>query len=125
MRKLPSAPAIAPVTRDESFLLRIATDARATGSLFAVSTTVPSTSPFAVGSGGVGRAWGGFWASIEPAAPRTRASTANTMRFMGPALSKIVSCAKCDRASNRSLFHFWHYEFDTSRFQFDYGAYSC
>src|ERR1700737_1683774 len=88
MWKLPSGPVIAPVTRDESFLLRIATDVRATGSLVAVSTTVPSTSPFAVGSGGVGLAGVGFWASIEPAAPRTRASTANEMRFMGPALRK-------------------------------------
>src|SRR6267143_776470 len=86
MWKLPSGPAIAPVTRDESFLLRTTTDARATGSLVAVSTTVPSTSPFAAGSGGVGLAWVGFWAWIEPAAPRTRASTANEMRFMGPAL---------------------------------------
>src|ERR1700682_1836017 len=112
MRKLPSGPAIAPATRDQSFLLRTAIDARAMGSLVAVSTTVPNTSPFAAGSGGIGLGCVGFWAWIETVAPRTRASTANEMRFMGPALRKDCGVEKV-RGGAKSHGRFWHYGFDT------------
>src|SRR6266550_420212 len=118
MRNVPSAEPMMPVTILESDLLRRATAGRATGPLLSAATMTPLTSP---GAGGCCPGCGGpagFCAGSDAAARlRTRASSANRMRFMGPALRKRGRWKLQGGWGGKTPTSSPHYDFDAPWFQ--------
>src|SRR5688572_31722151 len=85
MRKVPSVPAIAPVTRTPS-LVRTATDARAIGEFASPSTTVPRISPCAGGGPPAAGPAGPCACSDAAPAKRTSAESEDRRLLIGKTL---------------------------------------
>src|SRR5688572_2917906 len=104
MRKLPSVPAIAPVTRAPSALVLTATEARAIGALASASTMTPRISPGAAG----GCAPGGG-PPCARARMGTTAATTTRVRATNEARLMVNSGVECMRTcSNRTSVEYAH-----------------